>query len=192
MSVINKAALLALIQGWTGLVPLAAATGTGYVAGLNCWWAKDPDSMVAPQEGAKVTLDLRSIKSLGIDDQIQTFNNTGNPLTSTISVGNQGMRDVVLSVKCEMYDLSAEAMEVLDTLRTRFMAPDASASLNAINIAWQGCEDAHDLPTTYDNRVVSVAQMDVRLSALNSYVWTSSPGTGWVDTVVPPVGTFTA
>jgi hypothetical protein len=189
--VVDKTDLLALIQGWTGLTPLAAATGTGYVAGLNCGWAKDPNFHVNSDDAAAVWLSLRSIKGNGIDDTVQSFNNTGNPATSSISETQTGQRDAVLSIRVEMYDLSAEAAEILDKLRTRFGSFDGSASLNAIGLAWQGCEGSVDLPTEYDNRVVSVASMDVRLSALASYVWTSPVGTGWVDTVVPPVGTFT-
>lgn len=190
MPVIDKTDLLNLLQGWTGLTPLASATGTGYVAGLNMVWAKDPQFQTNADDAALVTLSLRSIKSNGIDDRVQSFNNTGNPSTSTLQLTQTGQRDVILGIKVEMYDASAEATELLDTLRTRFMSEDGSLSLTAIGIAYQGCEAAVDLPTSYDNRVVSVAQMDVRLSGLNSYTWTSPQGLGWVDSVVPPVGTF--
>jgi hypothetical protein len=156
-------------------------------------WANDPQPIVGDCDAAKITLQLMSISQNGIDDFTQQYNDTGNPATSTLTSTTVGQRDVVIQVKVEVYDFTIEACEVLDFMQFMFRAASTTfgyAALNAVGLAWADNTKAVQLPTSYDNRVVSCASMDVQFNALANFQFTDQPGLGWVDTVIAPAGTF--
>ncbi len=171
MAIVSKAALMGIVQPLTGL------SATSVV------WAKDPYPMVSDVDAAIVTLSLRSFTQLGVDNHRYQFVPGNNPpTTATFETDEIGLRNVVLSLRCEVYNNSAEAGELLDRVRSLLHQQSTLTALNGINLALQYSELISDLPTKYDNRVVNCAVLDVHLGGQSIYSATQT-GQGWIDTV---------
>lgn len=174
MKVVDKAALLAIIAPLTGLS-----------SPTSVLWANDPQPMISDIDQAKVTIKLTSIGANGIDEARYTFTDNSElspPAPSLFETSEVGQRDVVLSLRAEVFEAGAEAVEILDAVRTGLRKQSTADALNGILLAVQTMEPTVDLPTTYDNRVVSVASMDVKLAGLAQSSETEV-GFGWIDTV---------
>lgn len=149
--IVNKTALLALVKTCSGL--------TQY----GVFWYNDPNYAVNATDKCAVKCRLRGYAGRGIDEKRYTYS-AGSP--GTMVNEQVGNRDVVLSLVVESWGLSAEASEVLDQIRTRLRRESSRDALLAINLALQTIDATIELPTTVDNRAVSVASMDIHLSGI--------------------------
>src|SRR5579859_358841 len=102
-----KPQLLAFVQGLTGLLTTSVV------------WEKDPQPFISDRDRAKITCMVRSIKTEGWDNQVQSFGQAANNDQSGLAVQSVGRRSFVLSLRCEAFDYQVEAGEVLDAIRTR-------------------------------------------------------------------------
>ncbi len=171
MSLINKDALMAIIQPLTGLIPESVT------------WDKDPQNMVNDVDAASVTLSIKNSTFLGgSDDKRRTYTAGVQPDQSdaTYVFELTGQRSFTLQLKCEVYDKSAEAYEILEKVR---MLLNANSELSAIGMAVQNHQIITDLPTSYDNRVVNVAVLELQLGLVVDIVASTQTGAGWIDTV---------
>jgi hypothetical protein len=169
--VVDKVGLRAIISSLTGL------------ADGEIFWENDPNPFPGEQSRAQVKLKLFGLSTIGIDEHRNAFNPPGYPANSfvTTEIGN---REVIISIRVEMYDLSAEAAELCDAIRTGMRAAAVRDRLNAINLALESTTPTKMLPTTYDNRVVSVATFDIQFGGIASQVsQVQAPNTGWIQTV---------
>lgn len=176
MSAVNKTGLMAIIQPLTGLLATSVS------------WDHDPEGMVSDVDTIQVTLLLRTFVQYGTDDRRFTFTNITDPAHSTYQNDVVGQRSTTLVVRAESYNRSSEAGELLELLRTRLQRNSVLYALNAINLAYQTSRLITDLPTIYDNRVVSVAVLEIDLSAISVDLGTIQnggfeTGQGWIDTV---------
>lgn len=167
MALIDKTVLMGYIQPLTGLLATSVV------------WEKDPEPFISPVDNAIVKLNLLSYSSRGIDDVTRTFTSGMSPFLTTVQ---QGLRSVNLQIKVEVYNKSSEAVEVLETIRTALKNLNNIYALNALGLALFSIGPTIDLPTHYDNRVVSVASMTISLGATSTYTETPSVD-GWMDTV---------
>jgi hypothetical protein len=167
MPVLNKPGLLSLVQQLSGL------------SAPSVVWEYDPQPFVSPNDNAIMTVRLRSMAPRGIDDQ----NFSTNPANTFSQVASVGQRDLILTVKVKAYNYEAEAIEILDMVRSGLRWQSSIDQLNALNLGLQTVGNAVDLPTVEDNRSTSVATMDINLAGLALYVANTQVGTGWIDTV---------
>jgi hypothetical protein len=170
--IVDKVSLLALILKISGLA--------GGVV-----WIDDPLPTASGALQAQIKLKLSSFAGNGVDETRFTYT-AGSPGTlDTTQVGN---RNIVLSVRAECYRRSAEAGELLDRIRTRLKRNSSLQTLLGLNLAIQTMAPTAYLPTTYDNRVLSVASMDVMLGGvqiddISNDTDPSGEGETWIDTV---------
>ncbi len=140
-------------------------------------WDKDPRPMVSDGDRALLTMSLKSSDYLGgADDRRRYF----DLVTSKYTLEITGPRTVVFSMKCEVYDYQLEAYSILERIRTLL---NGNLELSSINMCYQTCQLITDLPTTYDNRVVNVAILEVQLGLVSSLIAKEEIGSGWIETV---------
>ncbi len=162
-AILLKDQLMAVVQPLTGLPPWAVR------------WEKDPRPMVSDISRALVTMSLKTSEALGgSDDKRRTIEDDN--LTLEVA----GQRILTLTLKCEVYDFSAEATTILEQVRTLL---HAEFQLDALGLSRISSRLINDLPTTYDNRVVNVAVLEIRLGQVVSFVASKKIGQGWIDTV---------
>lgn len=167
MSLIVKSDLMGFIQPLTGLLTTSVS------------WRNDPATFVSPTDNVSINLKLSGIKYWGVDDVVRTFT-PGTP--GTYSVTSYGVRCFNLEIVAEAYNYQAEAIEVLENLRMRLGAQFNIEALNLLGMTIHKIGPTIDLPTQYDNRVVSAAYMLCDMGATNSLSWGENSGT-WIDTV---------
>lgn len=171
MAVLNKAGLMAIIQPMTGL------TKNGV------YWDLDNEPPVNDVDRARVRMRVRGYAPVGSDEHVYTYTPGGAPPgTATFTTTEAGNRNIQISIIAEAYSKGIEATEILEKIRIRLNADVTASALNALGLAFQHARVTADLPTTYDNRVVSVASMDLFLGGVASYSATQT-GQGWIDTV---------
>lgn len=170
MALIDKVALMGYLQPLTGLLVTSVI------------WENDPNPFVSPTDNAIVKFKITSYGGRGIDDVIRTYTGPAGSDPAFLTTVQQGLRSFNLQVKAETYNKSSEAVEVLETLRMALRNLENINTLNGLGISLFNIGDTLDLPTHYDNRVVSAAIMTVYMGATNTY--TQAPSLdGWVDTV---------
>lgn len=161
---------MAIIQPTTGLHPYSVV------------WEKDPRPMVSDIDRQLVLMSLKSSDYLGAsDDQRLTYVPGLNPpTTATFTQESSGPRTLVIQLKCESYDYNVEAYETLERVRTLL---NKQSELEAIGLSFATSKLIIDLPTSYDNRVVNVAILEITLNAVATQTVQTQVGQGWIDTV---------
>lgn len=172
--VVNKPALLAIILQCSGLQK-----------SQSVFWYNDPNRTPNATDNATIKCRLRTYAGRGVDEVRYTYT-PPSPGPENFDTTQVGQRDVVLSLVCEAWQKSAEAAEILDTVRTRLRRSDVRSSLLAINLALQTMDATIELPTTYDSRALSVASLDIHFGAISvDDLSTDTPADGdtWIETV---------
>ncbi len=167
-AVVDKVGLRAIISSLTGL------------ADGETFWVNDPNPYPGAESRAQVKLKLFSLSTIGIDEHRTAFNPPGYP-DQTLVTTEIGNREVMISILVEMYDLSAEACELCDAIRTGLRAAAVRDMLNGINLALEATTTTKMLPTTYDNRVISAASFDIQFGGIASVISHVETNQGWID-----------
>lgn len=157
MNVLNKDAFRAIIASLTGLSDGATV------------WELDPQPYIGDQDRAKVYLQLFSMEALGVDEHRRAFNPGGYPPGSfvTTEIGNRTLK---ITIRAEVFDRGQEASELIDLIRTGIRAEAVTAKLNAINLAYVWSEQATNLRTRVDTRMVNAAVADFTFAGIASQV----------------------
>lgn len=153
MALVNKAFVMALIQPMTGLQATSVV------------WDKSNQPFISDVDRAKVTLSLKSYAGNGVDDIRRELIDPSIP--TTYYTTHVGQRNLVLTLKCEVYDHEAEASEILENVRMQLRQTEIVNLMTDNFLSLQAIEGTVDLPTTYDDHVVNVASMDIHLGAVN-------------------------
>jgi hypothetical protein len=121
---------------------------------------QEPNTVLSP--GGQAFIDVKAGTQLGTDNFVRTY----DPDLDTIVVTQVGNRLFTLTVKFESYEANVHAHEVLETLRLRLErnTPAVRGRLRAQGMTVVSTEAVQDLPTTYDNRVISVSALDVKMA----------------------------
>lgn len=94
---------------------------------------------------------------MGRDEYRQSFDEERDAVAYTAV----GWRKITLTAKAYSYDARCPAFEILEKLRRRLRMPTASNALLALNVSVASFAASVQLPTTQDNREVSVHSMDI-------------------------------
>ncbi len=137
-----------------------------------------PRSFVSPTTNAQIFLDIHSTSQLGWDDFVRTFN-VG---TDKNDVMQHVIRPFVATIKCESFDSKVHAHDILETLRGRLGRPSSLKILRDGGLTINSSAATVDLPTTYDDRVISVAVLDLQMTGFGKDPDTTDDG-NWIKTV---------
>jgi hypothetical protein len=113
-----------------------------------------------PASGAHVLLHLRSPAIVGTPEQRSRAVSTPG---QDFVVDVVAQKTIVLTILVEVYDVQTSAIGIIDRIQSRLYRPWTLGQLREVNVSVQRVDGANDLPTKYDDRVVSAAQFDVRL-----------------------------
>lgn len=139
-------------------------------------WKNEP----MPQFGVTkqmITLRLRGVRTLGDGWEVITDNNNENTDTR---IGAQRVADIECLV--ESFDPYIQAQETYLKMTNRLYRDRFREILHEANIAAINNSDAVDLPTTYDNRVITAAQGTIQLAMCDLDPETDQWDT-WIETV---------
>lgn len=148
----------------------------GQLTGLQVCWANEPLQQVAGDLKVLITLRLRTINSVDCWEKITTDTATN---TQT-RLGNQSVATVELKV--ESFDPEYYADQVFQSLTTRIYRDRFRAILHTANMAIGDNSDWQDLPTSYDNRVISAGVGSIRVAFADLDPLTDELDT-WIETV---------
>lgn len=128
---------------------------------------------------ARIILSMTAYRSYGSDEYRQKVDAQGHPTASQIS----GQRAVTLSMRCESIDPTAESFDILEKVRAKMMSFTTQAFRAANNMSFIRVLSMSVLPsTTFDNRAVSTAVMDM-LMGIASNVPVDDDDGATIDTV---------
>lgn len=168
--VLDKEGLRKVFVGLSGLSDFATS------------WELSPDPFVGDQDRVKINLKLTNMRSIGVDEHRTALNPPGYPATAFVTT-ELGNRLFTIQVKVEAYDADVEAIEIIDALRTGIRAEDTNAKLYDLMIALVEIMPAIMLPTSYDNRVVSVAACDFVFAGIAQKVSKVEIDQGYIETI---------
>ena len=111
-------------------------------------------------------LSIGATASLGIDDRRYTYDDTA-PNGEQIEFTEGGLRRFTFSIRCQSYDHTdgRTAHQIVEQVRDRIRRRSSLAALNAVECALIRREASTELPTEYDQHLVSDAQLDLILAA---------------------------
>ncbi len=132
--------------------------------GVFCYWRDQPASYVPPGSKTVCKLSLGPSGSVGWSESRISYDATqsaGQELAETVV----NIQQFTLKILCECFDQSdgATAWNYLEVIRTRFSWTSSCDALKAVNVAYFSDADLQDLSRTVDNRVLSAANLDLRL-----------------------------
>ena len=162
--VLDEDGLMTILQPLTGLSPAA------------CLWGLRPERQVNAGDFARVTMRNRGILPRGTDQHIRTI----DPTTGLMSVQQLGQRDIRVTILAESFAPQLAAAEILENVRTGLYDEDVVNALNAIGLAFQRCVVTSELPTVYDEEVISAAVMDLYLGG---FKLTDAKSATWIETI---------
>lgn len=158
---------MAILQPLTGLTSFSVR------------WAHDPDPVVSDTDHASVSFLLSSSGAVGVDEHRYEYDSG----TNTLTISECGNRTVTVKATAEAYDANAEASDILESIRTGIRSQSVTDALDAIGLSLQVARPIVDLPTFYDNRVVSAAVLELQFNARAVSSVAQPPGQGWISTV---------
>jgi hypothetical protein len=143
--------------------------------------------MVGDQDRALVILKYVGLKSIGVDEHRYLFEPPDVP--NAFVVQEIGNREITVNIRAESYDSGAEALEVLDLIKTKIRSEAAKAALNALRLAFVWAEKSLQQDYIVDNREVCAAFCDFTLAGIAAYYSSQtdqgpeSPGGDWIATI---------
>ena len=146
------------------------------LTGVTCTWDNEPDPQFDPISKALITLKLKGIETKDCWEKL-----TSDSSTSTdTQLGNQSVANI--EVKIESFDPYVFADQIYQSLVTRLYRDRFRAILHNANVAVGDHGNLQELPTTYDNRVISAAVGSIRLAFADSDPLTDTLDT-WIEVV---------
>jgi hypothetical protein len=140
------------------------ATLFSQLTGTAVVWANEPDPQFDPMSKAMITLRIRNIETKDCWEKLTSNSST---LTNTSTqLGNQSVADI--EVKIESFDPYQYADQIYQSLVTRLYRDRFRAILHQANCAVGDHGNLQEVPTTYDNRVISAAVGSIRLAFADS------------------------
>lgn len=135
-------------------------------------WGARSQTMTHPQAQADVLLRIRRIDPVG-EDETRYVEETPEPTPENPDPESQlipyqmGNRRITLEVRVESHQQTDEmwAWSTIERMRTRLSRPSSLQKLLGINMALVRTQGAVPLPMVRDKRHISVAVMEVVLSA---------------------------
>lgn len=156
---IPKAALLTLIQT---------------LSGVQTKWRTDPEFVAGIAPGiasshAWIWLSVTSMRSLGVDDYRQVFNQATGNLDSQIA----GNRLFTLSCRAESYDVNIEAFDLVEAVRIRLRSFKARGIFAPAGLALVDIQPTavftNVVTDSGTKRTLKVATMDIRWAYVSTY-----------------------
>jgi hypothetical protein len=163
---VDKSVLKSLVQSLTGL------TGVSVI-----WDPAEPRPFTDHVLKGQIRLKIDATSPIGTDNFYRVFD---EDLDVNV-VHQEGWRTFICKCVMESFDPDVDAYLTLETLRLKLVRPSSRAVLLAANMSFSYAEGTLDLPTTYDNRVVSVASLDLHMLGLDKVIDDSDDG-NWIQT----------
>jgi hypothetical protein len=182
MAVLDTRGFIALIKSLTGI--------------QNVVFSHDPTPQIGDIDRAQIVLTYKSVVARHVDEHRPVWSDPAYPVGTSyvLEIGN---RDVIVSVRAEVYDGGAEAIELIEAIRIGIRSAASTESLNEMMLAFQWMSPAVDRQFKAETREVCAAVADIRLSGI-SMVKTGIilPGQGgdYIAEILPNntiTGTFT-
>ena len=169
MSVLNVASFISIVQGLSGL--------TGNAVGES----RSSTPLISDTELAYVSIDWGTLQSVGTDETRRVLVGSGNTgvLTETVS----GSRQIVITIRCEEYDIGVDPKERLDRITMGLDLRPTVDALYAIGLALAHVRAEVSATYTVNSREVRMAQADYFFNASNALDYVYPTGQGWIDTV---------
>lgn len=167
------------------------------LSGLKTYWRDKSRPLADPKQQAVCLLHVRQTQGLGNDDVRSSYDAAGDATGTGITFTVNGLRKVFLDVRVESYrhDDDRFAYNGMGRIRTGLGFPSAKAALRALGLSVKHAGNAIDFPVSsltetldFDDRVTSVAQLDLELNAVSCV--DDPVKTTWIETVTDPDGTF--
>lgn len=167
---------------WVAIKP-ALKTLLGNLSGLVTVWKDEPRPMTPNgADKALCLLSLAPTSGQGFDERGRIYDAT-QPLNREMQEVLIGVRNVTLSVRVESFDQSHSktALHYLEHVRARFRWKTTTAALKAINVAFRGTHEIIDLSGMKDQRIASMANLDIKLGMVS--VEANPSRGGYIETV---------
>jgi hypothetical protein len=131
------------------------------LTGLPCFWSGSKEASYF--KTSHCILFLSTPQTLGTDAVNREYDSGGGSGTE-ITPYQRGHRTFTLEVQVYSHRASSgyDAREYTSLIRDSIMLPEHAESFRAASVAFGSVLLETDLPTTEDNRVYSVAQIDLR------------------------------
>lgn len=134
--------------------------------------------VIDPNTAGQLFIEIKAGAELGVDDfELSYDGNTELQVTT-----QKGNRLFTCSVKMISCDSTRNAYKTLELLRSKLKRKSSLDVLRAQNITIYRAEAVSTLPTTFDNRTVSVANLDLHMSYFFSEVDNTVDGV-WIETI---------
>ena len=128
------------------------------ISGVQTVWANEPLPQVSGDPRALITLSVRNIGTL---DTWESFTVDTGTNTQT-RLGGQNVASVQLLI--ESFDVEIYAHQIYSSLTTRIYRERFRDILHSANMAIGDDSSWQELPTSYDNRVISAGAGAIRLA----------------------------
>jgi hypothetical protein len=152
MPVLDTRGFIALIQSLTGV--------------QNVVFSHDRTPQIGDIDRAQIVLTYKSMVARHVDEHRPVWNDPAYP-PGTSYVLEIGNRDVIVSVRAEVYDGGAEAIELIEAIRIGIRSAAATETLNGMLLAFQGMSPAVDRHFIAETREVCAAVADIRLGGIS-------------------------
>jgi hypothetical protein len=146
----------------------ALKTLIGDLAGLpdGTEFEDQPRPYVGDVSRAIALLSISSVVTIG-RDEVRTDYDVARPLCLEMRDVVHGVREFTLGIKVESYEQTddATALAYCERIRDRMSFTSSLAALRAVQCAYIRHEPTRDLSTARDDRLTSIAVLDIRLRA---------------------------
>ena len=121
-------------------------------------WHNEPQGNISPVVKARVNLTMRNVVDSGQDE----IRREADRMNNTQSVAQVGIRLVTVQIKVEAFTQLTSAFTILERIRSRSQGQRQNHGrlLKLGNISVNEMRQSINLPTFYDNRVISAAAAD--------------------------------
>ncbi len=159
------------------------AAVTGFPAS-RVYWQGEAEKHIGPISGkaGKLTLTMTSAVEGPLEPR-RTFDGEADPPTQTTEWGESEI--LTITIRADNFIGHGKAYDTLRKLKRGLRYPSSSAALLAADLAYLDAPSIQTLSNqAVDNRIISCAAMDVRLSFLASEVPDGPDGhEGWIEKV---------
>ncbi len=159
------------------------ATCSG-IAASRVYWAGEPEKHIGPISGkaGKLTLTLSAVVEGPLEPR-REYDGEADPPTQTTEWGET--ETLTISIRADNFLGHGKAYDTLRKLKRGLRYPSSLAAFRAADLSYLEAPSIQSLSNqVVDNRVISSAAMDVRLSFVASEVPEGPDGhEGWIEKV---------
>jgi hypothetical protein len=185
MPVVDKDLIKAVVQQLSGIT--------------NVWWSHDPQWIAGDIDRAQIVLKLRCVRETSIDNKIMVTDDPAYPPGTSYDL-TVGDREIKVEIKATVYDGGAEAIELIDAIRTGFRQQDVRDLLDGSNLTYTGMSTVFDRHLEQEDREVCMAAAEMSFNGVaelrtNFYhpddtiraalAPASITNGGWVESITP-------